>query len=76
MKTERVITTHDGGVLMSDVTVSPDQASSVEISTNAKGQAQVTVKVYDPDPDAAADKALALYRRLTQQVSGEGGRPC
>ena len=69
MQTERIITNADGQLLQSDITVAPDPASSVEISTNAKGQAQVTVKVYDADPIAAAEKAVALYRQVTAAVS-------
>lgn len=69
MHTERIITNADGQILQSDVTVAPDPASSVEISTNAKGQAQVTVKIYDPDPARAADKAVALYRQVVAAVS-------
>jgi hypothetical protein len=53
-------------------TITPDPASSVEISTNSKGFPQVTVKVYREDPEEAAQDALALYRRLTAAL--EQGR--
>jgi hypothetical protein len=69
MHTERIIRNEHGQLLQSDVTVAPDPASSVEISTNAKGQAQVTVKVYDTNPVVAAEKAVALYRQVTAAVS-------
>ena len=47
-----------------ETTTTPAQASSVEITQNAKGLPQVCVKVYDVDPDAAAELALAIYHRL------------
>ena len=37
------------------------QQSSVEISTNAKGEPQLCVKVYHSDPAVALESALELY---------------
>jgi hypothetical protein len=39
-----------------------EQTSSVELSTTAKGTTTVTVKVYDHDPAAAAERAITLVR--------------
>lgn len=68
MQTARTIS-HNGEILLHEATVAPDPASSVEISTNAKGQAQVTVKVYDSNPVVAAEKALSIYRHVTAALS-------
>lgn len=38
--------------------------SSVEVSKNAKGDITFAVKVYDADPDVAAEKAEKLIERL------------
>jgi hypothetical protein len=42
------------------VPVQGEQTSSVELSTNAKGATQVSVKVCAHDPAAAAEQAQAL----------------
>jgi hypothetical protein len=42
---------------------------SVELSRNAKGQTQVTVKVYSPIPGAAADQAQQLYDALVARYA-------
>ena len=42
-------------------TVSSPPVSSVEISTNAKGMPQLTVKVYCEDPEVAKNTAIRLY---------------
>ena len=42
----------------------PPAESSVELSRNAKGEMQFSVKVYDPDPLVAEDKAKAMANRL------------
>lgn len=47
--------------MMHSVQTQPMQQSSVEITQNAKGTPQVTVKVYDADAKAALDMALELY---------------
>ncbi len=41
--------------------VSSPPVSSVEISTSAKGVPQLTVKVYDENPQEAKDTAVRLY---------------
>jgi hypothetical protein len=46
------------------VQTQPMQQSSVEIAQNSKGTPQVTVKIYDADPDAAKDMALRLYKEI------------
>jgi hypothetical protein len=43
------------------VTIMPKSESSVEISTNSKGEAQLTIKIYAEDPREALDTALRLY---------------
>src|SRR6478735_3587027 len=42
----------------------PPAESSVELSRNAKGEMQFSVKVYDPDPIIAADVAKQLAANL------------
>jgi hypothetical protein len=59
--------------MLTQTIVTPDPASSVEITQNAKGFPQVTIKVYHTNPEAAAQEALALYRRLTRAL--EDGAP-
>ena len=61
--------TPNGAVLYTTTTVQSPQASSVEITMDSKGQAKPSVKVYDEDPDAAAAKALALYRQLVAALA-------
>jgi hypothetical protein len=51
-----------------ELTTAPLPAASVEISQNSKGQAQCCIKLYGSDPEAAAQQALSLYRRLTQAL--------
>ena len=46
--------------------------SSVEITENAKGEARVTVKVYNEDVQAAAVDALIIYRDLVASLAREG----
>ncbi len=48
----------------------PEPQSSVEISRNAKGQAQFVVKVYAPMPAAACDLAEQLYDHLAERYNG------
>jgi hypothetical protein len=68
MQTMTTTTSPNGQVLQTATTVAPNPASSVEITQNAKGQAQVSVKLYGENPDDIADQALALYRRLVGQL--------
>ena len=42
--------------------------SSIEVSRNAKGQPQFSVKVYDFDPEKAAKKAVELYEKLEKAL--------
>lgn len=44
---------------------------SVALTTNAKGKVQVDVKVYDNDPQAAADKALAVLAHVKAQLGAQ-----
>ena len=53
-------------------TVSSPPVSSVEISTNAKGMAQLTVKVYCEDAQVAKDTAIRLYLEGVEELNGEG----
>lgn len=48
--------------------VFPEQKSSVEISKNAKGDLQYSIKVYDVDPEVALDKALALKESIESKL--------
>jgi len=48
-----------------NVSVAPH---SVELTTNAKGKVQASVKVYDEDPKAAADKAVEVLKHLTAKL--------
>lgn len=52
------------GRLASVVQQTSEPQSSVEISRNTKGETQITVKVYDLDPDVAAGTAQSLYDDL------------
>ena len=67
--THRTLTDATGAVLQHDTTVAPAPASSVEITQNAKGQAQVSVKLYGENPDEVASQALALYRKLVVELA-------
>jgi hypothetical protein len=51
---------HDGGARA---------GVSVEITQNAKGQTQVSVKLYGENPDEVASQALALYRKLAVELA-------
>ena len=68
-ETQSTITTPHGGVLQHATTITPDQASSVEIATDSKGTPKLTVKIYHEQPEEAARQALDLYRRLTAALS-------
>jgi hypothetical protein len=62
---ETIRTTDDGGQSYVETT-SGDAPSSIEVSVNAKGQGQVSVKLYFPDPerlvrDSRGMLAAALY---------------
>jgi len=53
-------------------------SSSVELSRNAKGDTQITVKVADPDPLAAEQTAQAIFERqrvLWPMGNGTVGSP-
>ena len=65
--TTRTLTDALGAVLAHDTTIAP--ASSVEITQNAKGQAQVSVKLYGENPDEVASQALTLYRKLVAELA-------
>jgi hypothetical protein len=73
MKTERTITDASGQVLQTDVSVSPNPFSSVEIAMDSKGVAKPVVKVYADDPHEAAAMALAMYQDLVQKLHGSVG---
>ena len=48
-----------------------DFANVVEISENAKGEVQISVKVRsDSDVNAAGDAALQEYKRLKKELKG------
>jgi len=53
---------------MADITSS---VSSVELKRDAKGNHNITVKVYDEDPDTAKDKAIELYDVLVEKYPME-----
>lgn len=56
---------------MSAVEYQAEQHSSVKITMNAKGEAQVEVKAYthDLDPlDAAREKAIEVYNQTIRAV--------
>jgi hypothetical protein len=61
--------TPNGDILYTTTTVQSPQASSVEITMDAKGQAKPCVKVYHEDPEQAASQALALYRQLVAALA-------
>jgi len=48
--------------------VFPEQKSSVEISKNAKGDTQYSIKVYDADPSIALERALGLRADIEQKL--------
>lgn len=45
--------------------------SSVELTHNAKGRIQAVVKVYDENPEEAADKAVAVLLHIRAKLSGQ-----
>ena len=56
----------------------PPSASHVELSRNAKGDTQIGVKVYDPDPYAAEIRAQEIFERqraLWPMSNGTVGAP-
>lgn len=59
-------TTFDGeGAIMSSTSIASTEGnSSIEITTDAKGNIKPTVKVYNDDPYLAMDKALELWNYL------------
>lgn len=61
-------TTPNGQVVQTQTTLSPAPAGAVEIAQNSQGQPQVTIKLSGDDPEQTAQRALALYRRLTQAL--------
>jgi hypothetical protein len=46
----------------------PEQKSSVEISKNAKGDTQYSIKVYDADPSIALERALGLRKSIEERL--------
>lgn len=48
--------------------VFPEQKSSVEISRNAKGDLQYSIKVYDTDPQVALNKAIELRNDIESKL--------
>lgn len=69
MKTEATRKDGEGRVLEHATTLAPDPASSVEISENSRGQAQVTVKVHHEDPKKAATLALQVYKDVCKRLN-------
>lgn len=57
-----------GAIIGMEILTAPPQESSVEITTDAKGMAKPTVKVYHTDPEEALRQALALYRQARQAL--------
>lgn len=51
----------DNQVLQSTVSTVPQAESSVEITTNSKGEQQLTVKVYHEDVKVALSTCLSMY---------------
>lgn len=45
--------------------------SSVEITENAKGEARVTVKIYNEDIERASIDALRIYHELVAKLGRE-----
>jgi len=48
---------------------SEENLSSIEITRNAKGQAQFKIKVYNIDPDSAKDNATRIYTELNKEFN-------
>lgn len=59
---------NDGKVLQTTVTTIPKAESSVEVTTNSKGEAQLTVKVYSEDVKIALATCLAMYEEGLLQI--------
>jgi hypothetical protein len=57
-----------GAVVGHTTTAIPGQESSVEITTDSKGLAKLSVKVYHEDPAQALTEALRLYAFGTAQL--------
>ncbi len=58
---------------MSDVQeASHESISSTVLTRNAKGGTQITVKVYNEDPEVAAAKAKEIYKGLCKEYAHEG----
>lgn len=52
-----------------------DPISKVSLSLNAKGDVQIEVDVSDPDPQAAMDKAQAVFSSLRDAYPRTNGTP-
>lgn len=50
-----------------------DPISKVSLSLNAKGDVQIEVDVADPDPQAAMDKAQAVFSALRDAYPRQNG---
>ena len=60
----------DGGMELGWDETTEEDLCSVELGATAKGDPQIkSVKVYAQDPDAAAEKALATFRWLEEQLT-------
>ena len=66
--TEVQVFDHTNTVVERTVSVEPAPASSVEITTDGKGQPKPTIKVYDEDPHEALAVALTLYRECMTRL--------
>ena len=49
---------------MAEEKETPESLSPVSLTRNAKGYTQITVKIYDEDPDKASEKAEEIYKTL------------
>lgn len=49
-----------------------DSISSVVLARNAKGGTQMTVKIYNEDPDKAKEKAKKIYDSLAKDYPVQG----
>lgn len=54
-----------------DITYTASQ-SSVEIARTAKGHPTFSVKIYDFDPEAAAERAIDIYKQLDEAFPFSG----
>lgn len=64
-----VKTDKDGALLETVATEVLPAASSVVLKLSAKGELMPEIKVYDIDPDAAADKAMEIMKRVLAEAS-------